>query len=98
MRPQTGKAGGREIFRMETSNRFESLDDQSDEETDEDDLGGEVGLREEDLGEGMTREDMGGGGVGMLGGGGEALAGWFGPLPAACCIRQWILNQLERRP
>ena len=43
---------------------------------------------------------LGGANVGGAGGecDGPADPGPAGPLPAACCIRQWILNQLERRP
>ena len=71
-----------------------------DQMEDDDDLGGEVGLSEDDLGEGMTSDDMGGG-VGRLGGWGEDEGWgwcWLGPFPAACCIRQWILNQLDLLP
>jgi len=63
-------------------------------------LGGEDGLREDDLGEGMTREASdwgcgGGGGVGMPpldcgeeeGWGEPAAAGFLAP-PMLCCIRQ----------
>lgn len=67
-----------------------------DQTDDADDLGGEEGLSEDDFGEGMTSDDMGGG-VGRLGGCGE-VEGWLGPFPAACCIRQWILNQLDLLP
>lgn len=55
------------------------------------DLGGDVGLKDE-LDNGETSVESGGGGWDALA---EVL---LLPPCMLCCMRQWILNQLDRRP
>ena len=66
-----------------------------------DDLGGEDGLKEDDFGDGMTSDDKDwGGGVGnpLFGCGDEDGCGEPDLPFMLCCMRQWILNQLDLLP